>query len=222
MIVAACEQCGRALVPELLPAVTLDQWLDRSGPEAGDALRLVLDHRAERRLRELSAPTGGVTLLIGPEGGLEETEIAAAERRAGYLPLGLGPRVLRTETAGLAALTALQTLWGTWAEAPASGCAACGFPPGEGQRRRWRTGDPVERGGQSLGRGAERYLAGPGDRSGSAVQRELPASCTHILPPARDTVRQPSTPVRGAMPLSTMAPSRSPYLSARMRSTRSG
>lgn len=112
VIVAACEQCGRALVPELLPAVTLDQWLDRSGPEAGDALRLVLDHRAERRLRELSAPTGGVTLLIGPEGGLEETEIAAAERRAGYLPLGLGPRVLRTETAGLAALTALQTLWG--------------------------------------------------------------------------------------------------------------
>lgn len=112
VIIAACEQCGRAQVPELLPMITLDDWLDQSGAEPGEALRLVLDHRAERRLRELSPPAAGVTLLIGPEGGLEETEIAAAARRAGYLPLGLGPRILRTETAGLAALAALQTLWG--------------------------------------------------------------------------------------------------------------
>lgn len=112
VIVAACEQCGRARVPELLPAVTLDSWLDQSEPETGGTLRLVLDHRTERRLRELAPPTGAVTLLIGPEGGLKESEIAAAERRAGYLPLGLGSRILRTETAGLAALAALQTLWG--------------------------------------------------------------------------------------------------------------
>jgi 16S rRNA (uracil1498-N3)-methyltransferase len=112
VIIAACEQCGRAQVPELLPMIALDDWLDQSGPETGEALRLVLDHRAARRLGELAPPAAGVTLLIGPEGGLEETEITAAQRRAGYQPLALGPRVLRTETAGLATLAALQTLWG--------------------------------------------------------------------------------------------------------------
>lgn len=109
VIASACEQCGRTRLPELLPVVTLDQWLDGPGPEG---LRLVLDHRADRHLRSLPHPDTAVTLLIGPEGGLEEGEISAAERRAGYIPLGLGPRILRTETAGLAALAALQTLWG--------------------------------------------------------------------------------------------------------------
>lgn len=110
VIAAACEQCGRTRLPELLPVVTLDEWLD-SNPEP-ESLRLVLDHRAEHRLGSLPRPDRAVTLLIGPEGGLEESEIAAAGRRAGYVPLGLGPRILRTETAGLAALAALQTLWG--------------------------------------------------------------------------------------------------------------
>lgn len=109
VIASACEQCGRTRLPELLPVVTLDEWLDSAEP---DTLRLVLDHRAERQLGSLSRPDKAVTLLIGPEGGLEESEISAAERRAGYVPLGLGPRILRTETAGLAALAALQTLWG--------------------------------------------------------------------------------------------------------------
>ena len=109
VIVSACEQCGRTRLPELLPVVTLDRWLEN--PEPGSQ-RLVLDHRAERNLRSLPQPAEAVTLLIGPEGGLEEKEIAAAEQRAGYVPLALGPRILRTETAGLAALAALQTLWG--------------------------------------------------------------------------------------------------------------
>jgi 16S rRNA (uracil1498-N3)-methyltransferase len=72
---------------------------------------MLLDPAADRGLRELPRPTGGVTLLAGPEGGLTDDEREAA-LRAGYLPVRLGPRVLRTETAALAALAALQTLWG--------------------------------------------------------------------------------------------------------------
>ena len=58
-------------------------------------------------------PQGAITLLVGPEGGLSDAELDAA-RRAGYVGVRLGPRVLRTETAGVAALAAIQALWGDW------------------------------------------------------------------------------------------------------------
>jgi len=64
-------------------------------------------------LRDLEPPTGAITLLIGPEGGLSPAEIAQA-RMVGFTGVRLGPRVLRTETAGMAALAALQALWGDW------------------------------------------------------------------------------------------------------------
>lgn len=104
---AACEQCGRNRVPMVAPVEALDSWLARP---AGGALRLMLAPGAEVALADL-APAGAVQLLIGAEGGLDPQEIVAA-RQVGFQAVSLGPRILRTETAGLAALAALQTLWG--------------------------------------------------------------------------------------------------------------
>ena len=107
VVIGACEQCGRNRVPALVAALDLSDWLH--APET-QSLRLVLNHLATTALNALPRPTA-LTLLIGPEGGLEESELAQAER-AGFIGMRLGPRVLRTETAAVAALAALQTLWG--------------------------------------------------------------------------------------------------------------
>lgn len=110
VVVGACEQCGRNRLPELRQPLPLADWL---GQPAEPGLRLLLDPLAERGLRGLEAPTGTIALLIGSEGGLSSAEIARA-RAAGFVGVRLGPRVLRTETAGVAALAAMQTLWGDW------------------------------------------------------------------------------------------------------------
>jgi 16S rRNA (uracil1498-N3)-methyltransferase len=106
---AACEQSGRDCVPEVTPLLDLPQCL--ALPVEPGELRLVLAPGTALRLRELPPPTGPATLLIGPEGGLDEGEMQAAAA-AGFTPVGLGPRVLRTETAGPAVLAALMALWG--------------------------------------------------------------------------------------------------------------
>jgi 16S rRNA (uracil1498-N3)-methyltransferase len=125
IIMGACEQCGRNRLPELSEPLGLVEWLarqaetDPSGAERqppskdGRDLRLLLDPRVDRGLRGLGAPTSAVTLLIGPEGGLSPAEIAQAGQ-AGFTGVRLGPRTLRTETAGVAALAAVQALWGDW------------------------------------------------------------------------------------------------------------
>lgn len=105
--VSACEQSGRTRVPEVTAVQKLDAWL--AAPAEG-RLRLVLAPTESVSLRTLDA-AAAIALLIGPEGGLSDGEIAAA-RRAGCIGIGLGPRVLRTETAGVATLAALQVLWG--------------------------------------------------------------------------------------------------------------
>lgn len=107
--VAACEQCGRNRVPPVAPLLDLPQYLGM--PPAENAVRLLLAPGAETRLSGMEKPAGEVTLLVGPEGGLEEGETLAA-LAAGFRPVSLGPRVLRTETAGPAMLAALMTLWG--------------------------------------------------------------------------------------------------------------
>lgn len=107
--VSACEQCGRNRVPPVAPVQALDRWLAEAGKAQG-GLKLMLAPGAAHKLHQLPA-AGQVTLLIGAEGGLEPSEMKAAEL-AGFIPVSLGPRVLRTETAGLAALAAIQTLWG--------------------------------------------------------------------------------------------------------------
>lgn len=107
--ISACEQSGRNLVPQINELMGLQQWLSCTEAEC----RLVLHHRADTVPEQQNAPAS-VALLIGPEGGLSETEIAAAEQ-AGYQSLRLGPRVMRTETAPLAALAILQARWGDMA-----------------------------------------------------------------------------------------------------------
>ncbi|WP_087720828.1 16S rRNA (uracil(1498)-N(3))-methyltransferase, partial [Salinicola salarius] len=104
--VSACEQCGRASVPPIHPPQTLAQWL--AGRD--ESLRLVL-HPATDDSWQQAASVDSAALLIGPEGGLCDTEIEAA-RSAGFQPLTLGPRILRTETAPVVALTLLQHHFG--------------------------------------------------------------------------------------------------------------
>ncbi|WP_210398121.1 16S rRNA (uracil(1498)-N(3))-methyltransferase [Motiliproteus sediminis] len=104
--VSAAEQSGRLRVPEVRAPQTLADWLATADAD----LKLVLHPEAPASLLDLPAPQS-VALLIGPEGGLSDDEVVAAQA-AGFKALSLGPRVLRTETAPVAALTLLQYLWG--------------------------------------------------------------------------------------------------------------
>jgi 16S rRNA (uracil1498-N3)-methyltransferase len=107
VVISACEQCGRNRIPQVTAPVTLTEWV----MAPGDGLRLVLDPDAEHSLPQIPAPTERIALLIGPEGGLSELELELA-KQAGHVGLRLGPRILRTETAAVAALAAAQSLWG--------------------------------------------------------------------------------------------------------------
>ncbi|HQT29892.1 MAG TPA: 16S rRNA (uracil(1498)-N(3))-methyltransferase [Thiobacillus sp.] len=106
VVASACEQCGRNQVPAVSAPLTLASWLGQAGGRL-----LFLSPLADARLADLPAPTGTDCLVAGPEGGFEADEIAALQA-AGAIPVRLGARVLRTETAALAALAAMQTLWG--------------------------------------------------------------------------------------------------------------
>jgi 16S rRNA (uracil1498-N3)-methyltransferase len=108
IVISACEQCGRNRVPPVQAIMPLAGWL---ASPAGDALRWMLLPGAEATLREREPPDRPIELLVGPEGGLTDDEIATA-RQAAFRPLCLGPRVLRTETAAPAFLAAAQALWG--------------------------------------------------------------------------------------------------------------
>jgi len=106
VIVAACEQSGRRCVPDLAEPLGLAPWLEQ---QPGG---LLLDHRSEWTLPALPPPgSDGVTLLIGPEGGLAPRERDSA-RAHGFTGVRLGPRIMRTETAPIAAIAAIQALWG--------------------------------------------------------------------------------------------------------------
>lgn len=106
IIISACEQCQRNLLPSLSPPVSFVDYLSACTAEQ----KFILHHRTDKGLSEISKPQS-VSLIIGPEGGLSETEIESALHR-GCSPLALGPRVMRTETAPLAALSIMQYLWG--------------------------------------------------------------------------------------------------------------
>ncbi len=105
--ISACEQCGRNAVPEVRPAMALDAWCAEQ--EAG--LKLNLHPRASQSINTLPNSVSRVRLLIGPEGGLSAEEIAMTAQR-GFTDILLGPRVLRTETTALTAITALQVRFG--------------------------------------------------------------------------------------------------------------
>jgi 16S rRNA (uracil1498-N3)-methyltransferase len=108
VVVSACEQSGRSVLPALRAPEPLRAYLDRP---AGTGLRLVLDPAAGIELAALPRTDHEIHLLIGPEGGLDDEELEAA-RSAGFRSVRLGPRVLRTETAGTVALALLQSRWG--------------------------------------------------------------------------------------------------------------
>ncbi len=106
--IGACEQSGRTRLPEIGRAQPLEAWL---AEPAEATTRLVLDPGAKHSLKDINAPSGEVQCLIGPEGGLSGAEVDLA-RAAGFQPIRLGPRTLRTETAASAVVTAIQILWG--------------------------------------------------------------------------------------------------------------
>lgn len=109
--ISACEQSGRCRVPEILPIQTYQAWLESI--EDSNAFGLVMDPYAEHNLQTVTQPESdkAIYLLVGPEGGLTEQEVEQATSH-GLTPIKLGPRVLRTETAGPAILAGLQLLWG--------------------------------------------------------------------------------------------------------------
>lgn len=111
VVQSACEQSGRNVVPQVADVAKLTDWL-RQLPDPERENRFVLNHRVDQGVDSLHVDAQRpITVLIGPEGGLAEQEVAQAEQ-AGFVSVRLGPRVLRTETAALAFVSVLQAKWG--------------------------------------------------------------------------------------------------------------
>jgi 16S rRNA (uracil1498-N3)-methyltransferase len=108
VVISACEQSGRAYVPTVSANLSLADWLSQRDEFS---MKLLLSPGAGMTLHQLQEPKGRICLLIGCEGGLSAQEQQNAEL-CGFQPVRLGRRVLRTETAAMAALAAMQTLWG--------------------------------------------------------------------------------------------------------------
>jgi 16S rRNA (uracil1498-N3)-methyltransferase len=110
--VSACEQSGRAYVPTVNAPLNFSQLFIHLNKAATDhACKITLAPDAKNTLHGLNKPEGPIYLLIGAEGGLTADEIAISNQQ-GFESVLLGPRILRTETAALTAITAIQTLWG--------------------------------------------------------------------------------------------------------------
>lgn len=109
VVVAACEQSGRNDLMQVHAPIELSHWLSKISSLDGSKYILLPD--SATTLHTQPKPQGPVTLLIGPEGGFSPDEALMA-KQAGFIPVLLGPRILRTETAALAGITALQMLWG--------------------------------------------------------------------------------------------------------------
>lgn len=107
VVISACEQSGRNRIPEVEQPQTLENWLQ----EHQASLKLVLAPTSTQSLSTLETPKNNLSLLIGPEGGLTDDEIKLAIKHE-FTGIRLGPRILRTETAGLTALSAIQQMWG--------------------------------------------------------------------------------------------------------------
>ncbi|WP_338883033.1 MULTISPECIES: 16S rRNA (uracil(1498)-N(3))-methyltransferase [Xenorhabdus] len=105
--ISACEQCGRNRIPEIRPVMSLETWC----AENDGSLKLNLHPRASHSINTLPLPVEKVRLLIGPEGGLSAEEIEMTAKYQ-FTDILLGPRVLRTETTALTAITALQVRFG--------------------------------------------------------------------------------------------------------------
>jgi len=115
VVIAACEQSGRLVVPEVKPLLRYTQYVEQALPDG--EIGLLLDPLATNNLRAIAPLPGdaegraAVSVLVGPEGGLTADEVTRAIE-CGYQAIRLGPRILRTETAAVALLAAMQVLWG--------------------------------------------------------------------------------------------------------------
>lgn len=107
LIIGACEQSQRNVIPTLHLPVNMQQWLGQSS----QLNKIILAPGAKTYLSGLSKPQKGFRLIIGPEGGLSEQEVYTAQQ-VGYLPVNIGSRILRTETAAITSLSILQSLYG--------------------------------------------------------------------------------------------------------------
>ena len=111
IVVSACEQSGRNIVPKVLPLTTYAQALQQLSQET---TKLLMSLNRAQKLSDVRPQSGKVMFMVGPEGGWTEKEEQQAFD-AGFQSVMLGKRVLRTETASLAAIAAMQTLWGDFA-----------------------------------------------------------------------------------------------------------
>ncbi len=107
IIISACEQCGRNVLPHLNTTDTLLNWA-----ETINEICIVFDPLATSTLKNLTPNNSSVNLIIGPEGGLSANEILELEKKTNFHKVKFGPRILRTETAAVSAITAIQLLWG--------------------------------------------------------------------------------------------------------------
>lgn len=111
IVISACEQSGRNTVPPVLPIIGYREALDKMPSES---TRLIMSINRARKLGDIRQPSGAIVFMVGPEGGWTEQEEQQAFE-AGFQAVTLSKRILRTETAALAALAAMQTLWGDFA-----------------------------------------------------------------------------------------------------------
>lgn len=105
--ISACEQSGRCIVPKVYMPIDLENWLTH----CDQTLKLILDPLATQTFPTITTAPQTIAVLIGPEGGLSSQEIQQAQQQ-NFQAMRLGPRVLRTETATVCALSLLQYLWG--------------------------------------------------------------------------------------------------------------
>lgn len=107
IIISACEQSGRSVLPILNTTTTLVKW-----SESINKTCLVFDPLAIISLKTINPENNSINLVIGPEGGLSTNEISELGKKENFYPVKFGPRILRTETAAVSAITAIQILWG--------------------------------------------------------------------------------------------------------------
>jgi 16S rRNA (uracil1498-N3)-methyltransferase len=107
IIISACEQSGRNILPLLHTTTTLEKWTKTINETC-----IVFDPLATTTLKKITPENNNINLVIGPEGGLSTKEILELEKKENFHKVKFGPRILRTETAAVSAITAIQVLWG--------------------------------------------------------------------------------------------------------------
>ena len=107
IIISACEQSGRSVLPTLNKTTTLVKWADSINDTC-----VVFDPLATTTLKKVTPENNAINLVIGPEGGLSTNEISELKNKTNVQAVKFGPRILRTETAAVSAITAIQLLWG--------------------------------------------------------------------------------------------------------------